>query len=82
MGALDDPDLLRWAAAQDLLLLTHDLRTMPTHFAEVIAAGDDVSGVVIVPLSFPIIQAINELELIITCSSKDEWHNTYRVLPL
>ena len=82
VGALDDPDLLCWAAAQGLLLLTHDLRTMPTHIAEVIAAGDDISGVVIVPLSFPVIQAINELELIITCTTPDEWRNTYRVLPL
>jgi hypothetical protein len=82
VGALDDPALLRWAAERGLLLLTHDMRTMPRHIAEVIAAGDDISGVVIVPDDFPFAQAINELELIIICSSKDEWHNHYRVLPL
>jgi hypothetical protein len=77
-----DPKLLIWAASQGLLLLTHDLRTMPGHIADVIAAGHNISGVVIVPRSYPLLQAIDELELIITCSSKEEWVNTYRILPL
>jgi hypothetical protein len=77
-----DPKLLIWAANQGLLLLTHDLRTMPGHIADVIATGHTISGVVIVPRSMPLLQAIDELELIITCGNKDEWINTYRVLPL
>ena len=82
IGALKDPQLLLWAAKHDLLLLMHDLRTIPDHIAEVIAAGHEINGAVIVPLSFPLLQAINELELIILCSNKNEWRNTYRVLPL
>ncbi|MGH8596457.1 MAG: DUF5615 family PIN-like protein [Gammaproteobacteria bacterium] len=82
ISAVDDPTLLRWAANDRRVLLTHDLKTMPGHIAAVIAAGDDVAGAVIVPHNVTLVQAIDELEIIITCSSEDEWVNTYRLLPL
>ena len=31
---LPDPDILAFAAEHDLILLTHDVRTMPQHFAD------------------------------------------------
>ena len=79
---LDDPDLLIRAASEQRVLFTHDLRTMPRHIVDVMASGHDVAGVFIVPRNLPFDQAINELEIIATCSNEAEWINTYRILPL
>lgn len=79
---LDDNDLLIRAASEQRVLLTHGLRTMPGHIADVVASGHDVAGVFIVPRNFSFDQAINELEIIVTCSNETEWINSYRVLPL
>lgn len=81
-GELKDPDLLIRAANEQRILFTHDLRTMPGHIADVIASGHDVAGVFIVPRNLPFDQAINELEIIVTCSAESELINTYRILPL
>jgi len=73
--------LLLGAASEGRLLLTHDRKTMPQHIADFIAAGHNTPGVVIVPRSLPLVQTINELELIIACMDEAEWINHYRVLP-
>lgn len=77
-----DPELLAWAAENGRLLITHDHQTMPGHVADRIAAGGLVAGVVIVPQQMQIRQAIADLEIIVMCSSEDEWENVVRRLPL
>ena len=81
-GELDDFDLLIEAGNEQRVLFTHDLQTMPQHVASVIASGHDVAGVFVVPRNLSFEQAINELELIVMCSSESEWINSYRILPL
>lgn len=34
LDSVSDPEILAYAASHDLILLTHDMRTMPGHFAE------------------------------------------------
>jgi uncharacterized protein DUF5615 len=82
LSKVEDPELLAWAAENGRLLVTHDHHTMPGHVADRIAAGGQVAGVVIVPQQLQIRQAIDDLELIVTCSSADEWINIVRYLPL
>jgi hypothetical protein len=77
-----DPDLLKWAAVHERLVLTHDRRTMPDHAAERIRAGLPMCGVVVVPLRFPLAQAIDEIELIARCSLDGEWDDKVQFLPL
>ncbi len=77
-----DPELLAWAAENGRILVTHDHQTMPGHVANRIAAGERVAGVVIVPQVLQIRRAIDDLELIVTCSNEDEWENVVRRLPL
>jgi Domain of unknown function (DUF5615) len=77
-----DPELLEWAAAERRVILTHDQSTMPDHVAERLSNGQEVFGVIIAPQELPIRVAINELELIIECSSEDEYLNRYLFLPL
>lgn len=78
---LSDPDLLIEAANVQRVLLTHDIQTMPRHIADVMTSGRNIAGVIIVPTSLSIAEAINELELIVLGSNQAEWFNTYRILP-
>ena len=82
LDEVEDPELLLWAAGNNRILLTHDRKTMPKHFAALFERGENLAGVIIVPRRLPIGQAIDELELIITCSEQSEWKNLIKILPL
>jgi hypothetical protein len=45
---MSDPDVLGIAASQGRILVTHDFRTMPKHFADFLAAGGSSPGVFLV----------------------------------
>lgn len=82
LSEVSDPELLLWAADAGRILLTHDLRTIPGHAGERIAAGEKMPGVFVVPRRLPINEVINDLEIMVTCSLEGEWDNTVRYLPL
>jgi hypothetical protein len=82
MSRTPDPELLIWAANEQRLMLTHDRRTMPAHAKDVIEAGHDIAGVIIVSDDLPMALVIEQLELIIKCTAIDEWQNVVRHLPL
>lgn len=82
MSRSPDSELLAWAAKEGRLIVTHDQRTMPGHVANRIIDGENVAGVVIVPQNLSIGLAIDDLEIIVKCSSSDEWINIIRRLPL
>lgn len=67
-----DPDILAWAAEEDRLILTHDARTFPQFASERIARGKKFSGLVVVPQSLSIRNAIEDLMIVILCSADDE----------
>ena len=81
LAGLADNDVLTLAARSGRLLLTHDRKTMPNHFAEFIAAQSS-AGVLIVPQKLPISQAVEELLLVWVASEADEWINRIFSLPL
>jgi hypothetical protein len=81
MGKATDPQLLTRAAEEGRIIVTHDRKTMPSHAADLMAVGKNISGVFVVPRSLPLRQAIEDLELMITCSANDEWVNVIRYLP-
>jgi Domain of unknown function (DUF5615) len=76
-----DPQLLTWAAQEGRIVVTHDRKTMPKHAADLVGVGKNIAGVFVVPRSLPLGQAIEDLELMITCSANDEWVNIIRYLP-
>lgn len=72
MKEATDPQLLTRAAQEGRIIVTHDRKTMPSHAADLMGAGKNIAGVFVVPRSFPLRQAIEDLELMITCSANDE----------
>jgi hypothetical protein len=78
---LQDPEVLARAAVAQRVLVTHDHRTMPSHFADFIARQPS-AGVLIVRQSLPIAVVVEELLLIHAATEADEWINRLAYLPL
>ena len=78
---LSDPEVLARAAAEGRILITHDRKTMPTHFGEFIATQTS-PGVLIVSQSSEVLRTIEELILIWVASDAEEYVNSIRTLPL
>lgn len=77
-----DPELLGWAAENRRILVTHDRRTMPAHAARRLAGGDEIAGLIVVSRRIPISTAIDELEIVVSCSEPEEWQNVVGYIPL
>lgn len=78
----DDPTVLAWAAAENRVLLTHDVETMTNYAYERVAAGLPMPGVFEVNQTVPIGQAIDDILILIECSIEGEWEGQVRYLPL
>lgn len=82
MSETPDPELLAWAAAEDRILVTHDIQTIPDYAADRINAGEKMPGVFVAPQGLPIGLAIEELTTIILCSEQEEWKDLITWIPL
>jgi hypothetical protein len=78
----DDPAVLAWAAAENRVLLTHDVATMARFAYQRVAAGLDMPGVFEIGTGVSISQAIEEVLLVAECSTDGEWEGQVRYLPL
>jgi hypothetical protein len=76
LQGVSDPDVLGMAADEGRVLVTHDHRTMPRHFAQFISQCQS-SGVFIIPQRIEIAAAIAELLLIWSASDSDEWTHAH-----
>jgi hypothetical protein len=72
-----DPEVLAYCASANRLLLTHDGRTMPLHFAHFIEKQES-PGVVIVSQAMRIRTAIDRILEIWSDSTAEEWVNGIR----
>lgn len=77
-----DPAVLAYAAEQNRILITHDKRTMPDHFATFLAEGNQSPGIMLIARKVAIGQAIDALLLVWEASSHEEWRNLITRLPL
>lgn len=82
LAGVKDPDVLAWAAEQNRILITHDIRTIPKYAYERIAQELPMPGVIVVPEDFPIGQAIAEVLMILQCSEQSEYVDQVLHLPL
>ena len=81
LAGLSDQDVLALAAKSGRVLVTHDRKTIPTHFAQSIAAQSS-AGVLIVPQRLPVAQVVEDLILIWAATEAAEWTNRMHSLPL
>jgi len=81
LASLVDPDVLTVASQLGRVLLTHDVRTMPRHFASFIEEHTS-SGVLLVPQSLPRRDVVEDLLLMWVAMDSEEWINRIMSLPL
>ena len=73
--------MLTRAAGDGRILVTHDRRTMPTHFADFIQQQES-PGVIIISQRMSVRRAVDELALVWEASEAAEWANLIVELPL
>lgn len=78
----DDPIVLDWADRAGRILLTHDERTIPYYAYARMAAGQSIAGVIVASDSLSIRTVIEDILLIVACSTELDWHNQVQRLPL
>jgi hypothetical protein len=81
LPGLKDLEVLAWASQEGRVLVTHDARTMPTHFAEFVSKQRS-PGVIVVPQSLPISVAAEDLTLIWAATTPEEWVDRILYLPI
>ena len=80
LAGLPDDQVLQRTADENSILVTHDLRTMPSHFG--IFVSDHTSpGVLIVPRNMSIAASVEELLMIWFTSEHEEYINRIIILP-
>lgn len=77
-----DPDVLDYAATAGLILVSHDVNTMPGHAEARLAAGKPMTGLLMVRQTQPIAPVIESLILIWSASDAVEWCDLIGFLPL
>ena len=82
VAGADDLKVLEWAANVERILLTHDEKTIPHYAYERIGRGDMIAGVIVASNTLSIGMVIEDLLLIVACSSASEWVDQVRRLPL
>jgi hypothetical protein len=78
---LPDNEVLSLAARESRILVTHDRRTMPLHFAKFLSLQTS-PGVFLVPKRIPVRTIIEELILIWYASESEDYVNQILTLPL
>jgi len=82
LNDLDDETVLRLAASQSRILVSHDKRTMPRALASFIASGGTSPGVLLViPQNAPIREVVEALILIWADERADDWRNLIAKIP-
>ena len=77
-----DAELLARAVADDRIVLTHDVQTMPAFAIARVRNGQAMPGLLVVPQRIPIGRAIEELTMAVLCSDQSEWRDRVIYLPL
>jgi len=81
LAHLGDREVLAIAAREQRLLVTHDQKTMPRHFAEFLTTNNS-PGVLVVPQRLSVTDVVDDLLLIWTATEAKEWTNRISFLPL
>ncbi len=80
LEGVPDTQVLAMAASEGRVLVSHDRRSMPNHFADFIATQTS-PGLIMVSQDFPIHEAVEELLLIWEASEADEYVNRIISIP-
>ena len=72
LEGLPDLEVLRTASEQSRILVSHDVRTMPHHFAEFVRHRSS-PGLILIPQAVPVAAAADGLVVLAGASTEEEW---------
>jgi hypothetical protein len=81
LKGVKDSEVLAIAAQQERILVSHDLKTMPSEFAKFIRSNYS-TGLIIFPQKLPVEVAIKELLRIWAMDSPEEWVDRIGIRPI
>jgi hypothetical protein len=81
-GGADDDAVLEWALTENRIVVTHHKATLVGIAYARMATGKPLPGVFAASQSAPVPVLIEDLVLILECSSPEEWRQQVRYLPL
>lgn len=81
LESLSDLEVLLLAANQKRLLVSHDKTTMPQHFADFVTTQTS-AGLLIVPKTLTILEVVEDILLIWSIETPQDWINRIRYLPI
>lgn len=82
LGGLDDDVVLDWAVANGRVVVSHDVNTMIDVANRRVAAGESMSGLIVVPQGLGIGRAITELRVVAELATDEEMHGATIWLPV
>lgn len=82
MSDADDANVLEFAYSTNLLVVSHDVNTMPAAAYSRLSAGKSFPGLLMIQQALPIAVAIEDLILIWAASEMEEWEDQVVFLPL
>jgi len=82
LAGAPDAVLLEWAAENQHVLVTHDRKTLLKAAHERKHSGQKTAGVVSVKKELPLIRAIEDLTLVLECSTEGDLENQVVFIPL
>lgn len=82
LTGVDDPAILEWAAEQERVLITHDVRTMTKYAYDRVGAGLPMAGVIEIRRGALISEVIDDLLLLAECYGTEEIEGQVVFVPL
>ncbi len=82
LAGADDPTVLEWAAHEERVLVTHDVRTMTAFAHERVRRGEPMPGVIEVRARAAIGDVIADLLLIVECGTTEDFRDQVVYVPL
>lgn len=77
-----DIEVLEYAASEGLIIVSHDVNTMPAAAYERLEKGDEVAGLLMVQQTSPVSKIIEDLLMVWAASEAEEWRGQVQFLPL
>ncbi len=82
LEGVTDAALLAWAAQHDRIVVSHDRQTLIGFAYERVAQSLPMPGLVVVKQRVPIGKIIEDLLILVICSSHGEWDNQVVFIPM
>ncbi len=77
-----DPEILIWCEENNFLLVTNNRKSMPIHLQDHLETGRHVTGIFTLNAEMSVGEIVDELVLIATASSAEEYHDQIIYLPI